>query len=77
MQHIDVVLNDNDYAQVLSRAEEAGVSVNEWVRELVHHSAVASHPRDPLFGILADAPDLADALDAVVAERGDRVVRAS
>jgi hypothetical protein len=32
--------------------------------------------RLPLFGFLADAPDLEDALDAIVAERGDRVLRA-
>ncbi len=77
MQHIDVVLNDSDYAQVVSRAQEAGVSVSEWVSGVIHHSAVDSRPLDPLFGILANAPELADALDAVVAERADRVLRAS
>jgi len=77
MQQIEIALSDTEYTQVLSRAQEAGKSVSEWVENLVRHASGIDSPRDPLFGILADAPDLADTLDAIVAERGDRVLRAS
>ena len=77
MQHIEVILDDNEFAQAAGRAKEAGVSLEAWIRHLIRHAAQPAYPTDPLFGMLADAPDLADAIDAVVAERRSRVLRVS
>ncbi|HWE62277.1 MAG TPA: hypothetical protein VHB98_11255 [Chloroflexota bacterium] len=77
MQHIDVPLDDHEFEQAASRAQEAGVSLETWVRDLIRHAAVPAYPTDPLFGLLADAPDLADAIDLVVAERDSRRLRGS
>jgi hypothetical protein len=75
MQHIEVALDDHEFAQAATRAQEAGISVEEWVRDFVRQAAAPTQPTDPLFGLLADEPELADALDAVVAERGSRPLR--
>ncbi len=75
MQHIDLILDDHEFAEATNRAQEAGVSLEAWVQELIRHAAVAPYPVDPLFGDLADQPELADAIDAVVAERVSRRLR--
>lgn len=72
MHHVDVPLDDHDFAQATRQALEAGLSLEGWVRGLIRHATVSSYPSDPLFGLLADAPDLADALDEVVAKRATR-----
>lgn len=77
MQHVDVALDDQECALAVSRAREAGVSLEDWVRDLVRRAAVPTYPSDPLFGSLADEPDLTDAIDGVVAERGNRTLRVS
>ena len=77
MRHIDVSLNENEYTQAASRAEEAGVSVSAWIRDLIQSATQPQYPADRLFGILAAETDLADAIDAVVSERSDRVLRVS
>jgi hypothetical protein len=48
-----------------------GGSDEEWLRDLIKRSTVAPRvrPRDPLFAMFADEPELADAIDEVVAER--------
>jgi hypothetical protein len=75
MHHIDVSLDDHEFAQAASRAQEAGVSLETWVRDLIRQATAPASPSDPLFGLLADAPDLAAAIDAVVAERTSRGLR--
>lgn len=42
------------------------------VHELIHCAALPAYPADPLFGLLADTPGLADEIDAVIAERKRR-----
>jgi hypothetical protein len=76
MPHIDVILDDREFAEAASRAQEAGISLEAWVHDLIRRATVSSYPVDPLFGVLADQPELADAIDAVVAERGSRRLRA-
>ena len=44
------------------------------MHDLVRCATASPYPVDPQFGVLADQPDLADAIDAVVAERGSRGV---
>lgn len=75
MQQIVVILDDQEFAQVVTRAQEAGVSVEAWVHDLVRQATAPMQPIDPLFGLLAGEPELADALDAVVSERGTRALR--
>jgi hypothetical protein len=77
MRHVDVTLDDQEFAQAASRAQAAGLSLESWTRELIRRAATKDFPTDPLFGLLADQPDLADAIDAVVAERSSRTLRAS
>jgi hypothetical protein len=77
VQHIEVTLDDHEFALAVSRAQEAGVSLETWVRDLIRGAAMPIYPTDPLFGLLANEPDLADAIDAVVAERGSRTLRVS
>jgi hypothetical protein len=77
MQHIDIALDDKEYAQAVSRAQEAGVGLDAWIHDLIQRASLPSYPVDPLFGMLADEPELADAIDDVVAERSSRVLRAS
>jgi hypothetical protein len=71
--HIDVVLDDHEFAEAASRAQVAGISLEAWVHDLIR-ATVSPYPVDPLFGVLADQPELVDAIDAVVAERGSRRV---
>jgi hypothetical protein len=75
MQHIEVALDDHEFAQAATRAQEAGISIEDWVRDVVRQAAIPAQPADPLFGLLTDEPELADAIDAVVAERGTRPLR--
>jgi hypothetical protein len=77
MQHVEVTLDDNEFAQATGRANEAGVSLDVWIRDLIRQAALPARPTDPLFGLLADEPELTDAIDAVVAERGSRTLRVS
>jgi hypothetical protein len=51
------------------------MSLETWVRDVIRHAAVSPYPTDPLFGVLTAVPDLADAIDAVVAERERRTLR--
>jgi hypothetical protein len=76
MRHLDVTLDDQDFAQAAKRAKEVGLSLEAWARDVLRQAAQPGRPTDPLFGILADEPELADAIDAVVAERGQRTFRA-
>ncbi|MGH2391484.1 MAG: hypothetical protein ACRDIE_25090 [Chloroflexota bacterium] len=77
MPRIDVSLNDHEFALAATRAHEAGVSLEAWVHDLISQAALPDRPTDPLFGLLANEPELADAIDAVVADRGSRVLRGS
>ncbi len=72
MKHIDVILDDQEFTQANTLARQAGGSLEQWIRRLIHDAALSPHPSDPLFGLLADEPELADAIDAVVAERPQR-----
>jgi hypothetical protein len=74
MPHLEVTLDDHEFAEATKRAQEAGVSLAAWVHELIYRATVTPYPVDPLFGMLADQPELADAIDAVGAERGSRGV---
>jgi hypothetical protein len=75
MQRIELTLDDSEFAQAAGRAKEAGVSLDVWIRALVRQASLPAYPTDPLFGLLADETGLADAIDAVVAERGSRALR--
>ncbi len=77
MMHLDVLLDDHDYSRARAVAREAGMSMEEWIRDLIRHATQPLEPSDPLFGLLADEPSLADAIDTVVAERPQRVLRVS
>lgn len=74
MPHINVTLDDREFEAAANRAQAAGVSLEAWVHDLIRHAIVSPYPTDPLFGVLANEPELADAIDAVLAERGSRRV---
>ena len=71
MADVTITLDDQDLARARALAQAEGRNVEEWLRVLIKRSIVAPRvrPRDPLFGMFADEPELADAIDAVVAER--------
>jgi hypothetical protein len=71
MADVTITLDDQDLARARVLAQAEGLSVEEWLRDLIKRGTVAPsvRPRDPLFGLFADEPELADAIDEVVAER--------
>jgi Ribbon-helix-helix protein, copG family len=71
MADVTITLDDQDLARARALAQAEGLSVEEWLRDLIKRGTVAPRvrPRDPLFGMFADEPELADAIDEVVAER--------
>jgi hypothetical protein len=77
MADVTITLDDQDLARARALAQAEGLSVEEWLRDLIKRSTVAPRvrPRDPLFGMFADEPELADAIDEVVAERQNRALR--
>ena len=77
MADVTITLDDQDLARARALAQAEGLSLEEWLRDLIKRSTVATHvrPRDPLFGMFADEPELADAIDEVVAERQHRPLR--
>ena len=77
MADVTITLDDEDLARARALAQAEGLSVEEWLRDLIKRSTVAPRvrPRDPLFGMFADEPELADAIDEVVAERQHRPLR--
>ena len=77
MAEVTITLDDQDLARARALAQAEGLSVEEWLRDLIKQSTVAPRvrPRDPLFGMFADEPELADAIDEVVAERQHRPLR--
>ena len=78
MADVTITLDDQDLARVRALAQAEGLTVEEWLRDLIKRSTVAPRvrPRDPLFGMFADEPELADAIDEVVAERQHMSLRA-
>ena len=77
MADVTITLDDQDLARARALAQAEGLSVEEWLRDVIKRSTVAPRvrPRDPLFGMFADEPELADAIDEVVAERQHRPLR--
>jgi hypothetical protein len=77
MAEVTLTLVDQDLARARALAQAEGLSVEEWLRDLIKRGTVAPRvrPRDPLFGMFADEPELADAIDEVVAERQHRPLR--
>lgn len=72
MATVTISIDERQWAQARAQAETEGMSVEEWLQRLIQRSTSSSpyeRPRDPLFGLLANEPDLADAIDGVVAER--------
>ena len=71
MADVTITLDDQDLARVRALAQAEGLSVEEWLQDLIRRGIVTPRirPRDPLFGMFADEPDLADAIDEVVAQR--------
>lgn len=74
MAEITITVDEQELARAQEWAREAGLSVEEWVRQLLDQNASLPpvRPHDPLFGIFADDPEAVDAIDAVVAERAER-----
>jgi hypothetical protein len=68
MADVTITLDDRDLARARALAQAEGLSVEEWLRDLIRRGTVTSRvrPRDPLFGMFADEPELADAIDEVV-----------
>jgi hypothetical protein len=66
-----ITLDDQDLARARGLAQAEGLSVEEWLRDLIRRGTVTPRvrPRRPLFGMCADEPELADTIDEVVAER--------
>ena len=77
MAEVTITLDDQDLARARALAQAEGLSVEEWLRDLIRHGTVTPRvwPRDTLFGMFADEPELADAIDEVVAERQHRPLR--
>ena len=77
MADVPITLDDQDLARARALAQAEGLSVEEWLRDLIKRSTVAprGRPRDPLFGMSEDEPELDDATDKVVAERQHRPLR--
>ncbi len=78
MVQITISLDEQELAQAAAQAHAQGLSVEEWLREVVRRTTIVQpRPRDPAFGMLADDPELADAIDEVVAERHTTHLRVS
>jgi Ribbon-helix-helix protein, copG family len=72
MIQITITVDEQVLARARELAQAEGVSVEEWLRVLIRQGVASTpraKPRDPLFGMVAGDPDLADAIDEVVAER--------
>jgi hypothetical protein len=78
MADVTITLDDQDLACARTLAQAEGLSLEEWLRDLIRRGTAAPciRPRDPLFGMFADEPELADAIDEVVAERQRLSLRA-
>ena len=78
MADVTIPLDDQDLARDRTLAQAEGLSLEEWLRDLIRRGTAAPRirPRDPLFGMFADEPELADAIDEVVAERQRLSLRA-
>jgi hypothetical protein len=68
---ITISLDDEELARVRALAQARGLSVEEWAREAITKGpdVAPARPRDPLFGLYADEPELTDAIDGA-ATRG-------
>lgn len=75
--HIDVDMDEQEFARASARARTAGVSIEDWIRGLIRGASQPSRPADPVFGYLAEEPELASAIDEVVAERWQRASRSA
>lgn len=73
MATVTINVDDQDLARVTERAQAEGTTVEEWLQLVVKQESKLDlplvRPRDPVVGMLADEPELADAIDQVVAER--------
>jgi hypothetical protein len=72
MTQITITIDEQVLARARELAQAEGLSVEEWLHLLIRQGVASTphvKPRDPLFGIVADDPDLADAIDDVVGER--------
>ena len=71
MAQITIDVDEQVLERIQKQAREAGLSVEEWLRQLIDQDAPLppGQPSDPFIGMFADKPELADAIDEVVAER--------
>jgi len=75
---VTMSLNEQELAQAATQAQAQGLSVEEWLREIIKQETTTDRcPRDPAFGMRADDPGLADAIDEVVAARDTTRLRVS
>lgn len=78
MVQVTMSLNEQELAQAATQAQAQGLSVEEWLREIIKQETTTDRcPRDPAFGMRADDPSLADAIDEVVAARDTTRLRVS
>jgi len=62
MRAVELELEDSLFAMIEAMARERGISVRELIRELVAMSTDDAVDSDGILGMLADDPELADAL---------------
>jgi len=62
MKRIDVNLDDPLYDRLESMAKDQGMGVEELVRKILDAKTDLSNGGDAILGMLADEPDLADAI---------------
>lgn len=75
MTQITITVDEQELARVRAQANVTGLSVEEWLRQLINQqttSHTSVQPRDPFIGMFADDPEAADAIDQVGAERAER-----
>lgn len=78
MAQVTIDVEEDVLARARNLAQAQGLSLDEWVQNVIEQNAItdlSSLPRDPFIGMLADEPELADAIDEVVAERHKRRFR--
>ena len=71
MARLTLTLEGEELERVRLLAQAQGLSVEEWLHEVIRQAENAPHirPHDVLFGLFGDEPPLAGASDDVVAER--------
>lgn len=72
MAQITIDVDEDELARARALAAAEGLSVEDWLHVLIERGAIPAppvRPHSPLFGMVANEPELADAIDRVVAAR--------